>query len=308
MNISESITYLRSVRTIYKTEEKYLYEILEDYQFAKTREEQEEIFQAFCSSVWANPNKRRVVTKAIRFRVKKDLLSTELGQIFDAWSEIPYTSYRSMTKETDYASLIRQKVNNLYTNLFDGQICLKKEYMDSIRFPKTLYFQWVKGETLEADDVTAAIDDAIASSLKIKEASAKQKMHLSWKDYKEVTEHYFRKLFDHYINIDDYEDKSMLHVEAALWAEDNYCIRYFCKGLEGYFKNYQKEYYGLPKATRYCYSRCKSCSNLFEKKHNRQVYCPTCSEIQRKDRYKKYNKKRRPQLENPDISYCYNKN
>lgn len=287
---------------MYKIEEKYLYEILEDYQYAETKPEKEEIFHAFCSLVWSNPNKRQVVTKAIRFRVRRDLRSTELGRIFDAWSEIPYTSYRSMTKATDYASLIRQKVNNLYTNLFDGQICLKKEYMASIRFPRDLYYQWVKGEAMEADDVTAAIDDAIAVALKIKENSAKQKMRLSWKEYKGVTERCFRKLFDHYISLDDYEDKSGLHVETAVWSEDNYCIRYFCKGLNGYFKNYQKEYYGLPKATRYRYSRCSGCGGLFEKKHNRQVYCPDCSESQRKDRYKRYNKKRKPQLEKHDLS------
>lgn len=296
------------MRTIYQTENKYLYEILEDYQFAETNQERDEIFASFCASIWTNANKRKVIKKNIRFRVKKELLSTELGKIFDAWSEVPYTSYRSMTKETDYASLIRQKINNLYTNLFDGEVCLKREYMDSIRLPKTLYLQWIKGEEMEPDDVTAAIDDAIAASLMIKEQSAKQKMKLSWKDYKELTEQYFQKLFQHYINIDDYEDKSMLHVDTALWAEDNYCIRYFCQGLDGYFKNYQKRYYGLPQTTRFGYSRCQSCQNLFEKKHNRQIYCPLCSEIRRKGRYKKYNKRRQPQLENAAKAYILGAN
>ncbi len=245
-----------------------------------------------------NENKRRVVTRTIHYQVRKDLLDTELGRIFDTWSVIPYTSYHSMTKETDYASLLRQKINNIYTNLFDETVCLKKDYLNALRLPKTLYFKWLKGAEFTPEEVTAAIDDAIAASLLIKEQSAKEKMILSWEDYMTLVEKCFSYLFEHYKCLDEYEDKSQLTVQSELWQEDNYCIRYLCVGLEGFFRNYQKEYYGLPKSTRYHYARCKSCFGLYEKKHNRQVYCQACSAQKKKDRYKKYNKKRKPQLEN----------
>lgn len=277
---------------IYSSDDKYLYEILEDYQYADTKELKEEIFNSFCSSVWASSNKRKILTRTIRFTVRKDLLHTELGQIFDLWSEVEYTSYRSITKEKDYASLIRQKVNNLYTCLFDKRVCLQKEYMDLIKTPQRLYYLWLKGEHLEPQDVTAAIDDAIAESIQVKENLAGQKMTLAWKDYKKLVETYFRKMFDHYINMDDYEEKSQLNVESVLWVEDNYCVSYLCKGLDGYLKNYRKAYYGLPASTRHQYARCQSCVRLYIRKSNRQIYCPDCSQRLKKERYQRYSRKR----------------
>ena len=64
----------------------YLYEIIEDYKNAKSQSEKDEIFNSFCNAIWSSKNKRRIYTKAIKFYVRKDLLDTELGQIFDAWS------------------------------------------------------------------------------------------------------------------------------------------------------------------------------------------------------------------------------
>lgn len=288
---------------IYNTEDKYLYEILEDYQDAKSEEEQEEIFHAFCSLLWSNPNKRSVCKKTIRFKVRNDLLPTELGRIFDTWSEVEYTSYRSMTKDTGYASLIRQKINNIYSNLFDERICLQKEYLHLLKLPKSFYFQWIHGRELDPDTVTAAIDDAMHEAEKLKQKYAGRKMKLSWNAYKKLTETYLRGIFNRFICMDDYEDKTHIHTDTGIWLEDNYCIRYFCRSLDGCFKKYQKEYYGLPKSSRHPYARCKSCNTLFEKKHNRQTYCPACSVKRAKERHIRYNNKRKRQLEKPN-SLC----
>ena len=80
-----------------------------------------EIFSAFCSQIWSCDNKRRVYTKSIKYSVKKSLLNSDLGKIFDTWSNIEYKYYKAMTKEEDWSSLIRQKINNIYTQYFDSR-------------------------------------------------------------------------------------------------------------------------------------------------------------------------------------------
>ena len=77
----------------------------------------------------------------IVFYVRKDLLQTELGQVFDMWSEIEYTYYKSMTKDENWCSIIRQKINNIYTRYFDKEVVLGREYMDLLKTPKRLYYQ-----------------------------------------------------------------------------------------------------------------------------------------------------------------------
>ena len=102
----------------------FLYEILEDYKDAETPEEKERIFASFCASVWSSANKRRIYRKTIRFHVPKNLLSTELGQIFAAWSKVEYKHDKSITKEDDWRAILRQKINNLYTRYFDKEVIL----------------------------------------------------------------------------------------------------------------------------------------------------------------------------------------
>ena len=280
---------------IYNTDEKFMYEILYDYKDAETKEEKEKIFNSFCSAIWSSDNKRRVTNREIRFKVKKDLLNTEIGKIFEAWSIVPYISYKQMSKNTDYVSLIRQKVNNIYTNMFDGKVCLKKEYMDLIKIPKKLYYRWKNGDEYSPDELTKIIDDAISESILVKEKYAKQKMKLPWKDYKKVVEGYFRKMFDNYICLDNYEDKTKLTLHIDTWNEDNFCIKYFCKSLDGYFKNYEKEYYGLyvpnKKNKGFRQKRCEKCGGLYQiksKKDFSSKYCELCKKQIKKDNNKEY--------------------
>ncbi len=76
---------------IYECNDDFLYEIIEDYKEAKTQEEKDEIFNSFCSSIWSSNNKRRTYIKSIKFSVRKDLLDTDLGQVFNTWSDIDIT-------------------------------------------------------------------------------------------------------------------------------------------------------------------------------------------------------------------------
>ena len=292
MNILANIMSLRRLTSI----DKYLYEIIDDYKHSYSDEEKDDIFKSFCSSIWSSENKRRVYTKTIRFSVRKDLLQTDIGQVFDVWSEVEYTGYKAMTKETDWCSLIRQKVNNLYTRYFDKDVILKKDYMSLLNTPKRLYYQWIDGVEMDTDELTTIIDDAIDDAQKLKITYQKQKMELSWSEYKKIVEGFFQRCFENCKLIEDYEKDSKYYGIYDFINEDNFYIKYFCKSLESYMQNYQKQYYGLyikgSKDKKYKIKRCQLCGKMIEKSHNRKIYCDDCRENMRLNRYKKYNKKR----------------
>ena len=277
MNILENIMSLRRQTNI----DKYLYEIIDDYKHSDSYEEKNYIFKSFCSSIWSSENKRRVYTKTIRFSVRKDLLQTDIGQVFDVWSEVEYTGYKAMTKETDWCSLIRQKVNNLYTRYFDKEVILKKDYINLLNTPKRLYYQWIDGVEMDADELTTIIDNTIDDAQKLKITYQKQKMELSWSEYKKVIEGFFYRCFDNCKLIEDYEKDSNYCGIYDFMNEDNFYIKYFCDRLEGNMKDYQKKYYGLKYSSRKGYKRCKKCGSLIEKDAKNRQYCSTCKNDRR---------------------------
>ena len=291
MNILENIMSLRRQTNI----DKYLYEIIDDYKHSDSNEEKNDIFKSFCSSIWSSENKRRVYTKTIKFSVRKDLLQTDVGQVFDIWSEVEYTGYKAMTKETDWCSLIRQKANNLYTRYFDKDVILKKDYMNLLNTPKRLYYQWIDGIEMDADELTIIIDDAIDDAQKLKITYQKQKMELSWSEYKKVIEGFFQRCFDNCKLIEDYEKDSKYCGIYDFMNEDNFYIKYFCDRLEGNMKDYQKKYYGLKYSSRKGYKRCECCGKMIENTGNKKMYCDECkkekTKINWKNASKKYRKK-----------------
>lgn len=255
--------------------DKYLYEIIDDYKNTNSVEEKNEIFNSFCSSIWSNKNKRRVYTKTIRFKVRSDLLETEIGQIFNAWSEVDYTSYREMSSDTSWCGLIRQKINNLYTRYFDEEVILKKDYMNLLKTPYNLYYRWIKGTEMNADDLTNMIEDSIYKAEELKSMYQKQKMKLSWNEYKKVVEEFLKRAFDNCKLIEDYESESLTNKYIYNFiTEDNFYISYICKSLEGEMLKWQKKYYQVREHKEY--KRCKECGALIEKTNNRVLYCKEC--------------------------------
>lgn len=278
------------MKVIYECDDSFLYEIIEDYKEAKTDEEKNEIFKSFCSSIWSSDNKRRIYKKSIRFNVRKDLLHTELGQVFDTWSDVEYTYYKSMTKDENWRSIIRQKINNIYTRYFDKEVILRKEYMDLLKTPKKLYYQWIFGIDMDIETITEIIDDAIDNAEKVKSRLQKEKMSLSWNEYKKVVEEFLRKCFDNCKLIGEYEDKTKIVTMLNFLTENNFYVRYICKSLEGEILKWQKKYYGIRDHKKY--SRCKQCSSIIEKTGNKRLYCKKCAREKELERYKKYNQKR----------------
>lgn len=275
---------------IYDCNETFLYEIIEDYKEAENNEVKDEIFNSFCSSIWASDNKRRTYMKTIHFKVRKDLLNTELGQVFDTWSEIEYRYYKSMTKEENWCSIIRQKINNIYTRYFDKEVILNKEYMDLLKKPKLMYFDWLSGTEMDADTVTGIIDDAIDESEKLKQRFQMEKMTLSWNEYKKVIEGFLRKCFDNCKLIEEYEDKTQIVNNYDFITEDNFYVKYINRYMDREIVQYQKKYYGVRQHKKY--SRCKRCGGIIEKTGNKRLYCDDCRKQNDLERYKKYNKKR----------------
>ena len=281
------------VKRMYEINDKYLYEILDDFKDAQSEEEKNEIINEFMKLIWASKNKRVVNKKYITFKVLKGLLDTDIGKIFNKHSSIEYTSYKSMSKQQDFVSLIRQKVNNLYTNHCDGRICIRKEYMDLIKKPKQMYYRWKDGEEFNTTTLLSQIEEIIQQSEAIKEKYAKQKMNISWNEYKTLIAPYFKRMFKNYIPLEDFEDKTKLVINSESWNEDNFAIAYLCKGLDGYMRMYQKKYYNIPEHKKY--RRCEICGSMFvivNKSDYSSKYCDNCKEIKRLGKYKKYNAKR----------------
>lgn len=282
---------LRWVIHIYDYNEVFLYEIIEEYKDANSIEEKNEIFNSFCSSIWASNNKRRTYMKVIRFKISKNLLDTELGQVFDTWSEIEYKYYKSMTKDENWCSIIRQKINNIYTRYFDKEVILNKEYMNLLKKPKCLYFDWVSGIEMNADEVTNIIDDAIDKAENLKHRFQMEKMTLSWNEYKKIVEGFLRRCFDNCKLINEYEDETQIMSNYDFMTEDNFYVRYINRSLDGEIRKYQKRYYGVRDHKKY--KRCDDCASLFELKSANQHRCPICqSKYNRKNKTEKQRKYR----------------
>lgn len=268
---------------------KYLYEIIDDYKNADSEKEKAEIFEDFCSSIWANKNKRYTYTKTIKFDVRSDLLKTEIGQIFNLWSEVDYITYKAITKDADWCSLLRQKVNNLYTRYFDEDVILNKGYMDLLRTPKRLYYRWINGEEMGSNELTDNIQNSIHKASEIKLMFQKQKIRLSWNEYKKVVEGFCEKIFDRCRLLEDYELESLTDEKINLtnkylynfYNEDKSYIKYICDSLEGELLKWQKKYYGVRDHKKY--KRCKECGKLIEKTGKNTQYCNECKDAKRKE-------------------------
>ena len=271
---------------IYSCDDIYLYEIIEDYKSANFSKK-DEIFTNFCDSIWHSENKRRTYKKHITFSVAPNILNTEIGQVFDIWSSVEYRYYKVMTKDGDWQSIIRQKINNLYTRYFDKNVILSEQYMNLLKTPKKLYYDYLHGVDMDSSELTAIIDNAMDNANNLKIKLQKEKMSLSWVKYKKIIEEFLRKAFDNCKLIEDFEDKTKLNNIYDFMTEDLFYVGYINKTLEGELMKYQKRYYGLPQNSRKGYIRCKLCGDMIVRTNNKKMYCEKCANA--KEKYRKRN-------------------
>ena len=271
---------------IYSCDDIYLYEIIEDYKSANFSKK-DEIFTNFCDSIWHSENKRRTYKKHITSSVAPNILNTEIGQVFDIWSSVEYRYYKVMTKDGDWQSIIRQKINNLYTRYFDKNVILSEQYMNLLKTPKKLYYDYLHGVDMDSSELTAIIDNAMDNANNLKIKLQKEKMSLSWVKYKKIIEEFLRKAFDNCKLIEDFEDKTKLNNIYDFMTEDHFYVGYINKTLEGELMKYQKRYYGLPQNSRKGYIRCKLCGDMIVRTNNKKMYCEKCANA--KEKYRKRN-------------------
>ena len=214
--------------------DKYLYDIVEDYAMSSSEEEKAEIFRDFCSLLWADDNNRRVYKRTIHFTVKPSLRDTDAGQIFGAWSSVSYKGCKSISKENNWCSLLRQKINNLYTRYFDKEVILNRDYMDLLRTPKSLYLKWIAGEPMTTEEIASTLYTASEKASELQLFYQMQKIDLSWKDYKKLIESFLKKILDNCKPIDLYEPEKAYNSIYDFMNEDNFYVRYFSKCLTRY--------------------------------------------------------------------------
>lgn len=280
---------------LYNIDGKYLYEVLDDY---KTSENQDEIFRCFIDKIWHSSNTRQIYTKYIRFTMLPEIVDTDVGQVFYNYVNIPYIASKTMTRNTDYISLIRQKINNIYNNYCEPRLCTRKDYMELLHMPKTTYYRWEKyHDENDIDDLANRIKENLNKAQELKNQYSKQKMKLTWKQFKPFVEEYLRRGFNNYISLDEFENKEQFVLDTDLWTEDNFVIRYLCRCLQNGIKDYQKKYYGLyrkGKRSKLKIKRCIDCGELFwvKNKDNQTVRCAECQHKRDKEnqnrRYKKW--------------------
>lgn len=261
---------------MYNIEDKFLYEVLEDYQDEESNDEKDNIFQAFMKALWSSSNTRRVYKKDFSFSIPQKILNSNIGKIFYAHSSITFMTYKSKSSDQDYINLIRQKINNMYTLLCDDRVCIAPEYMSAIKYPKQLYHRFLKTpHTFDPLSLTKLLDDNIANLPIIKEKYINRKLHLTWTEYQALIETYLQRCFINYRPLDENESAQEFRYDIDFITEDNYCVRYLCKSISGYMRNFQKEYYSIHRCRDMHLTYCR-CGSLFDKRSNRQCCCPAC--------------------------------
>lgn len=176
--------------------------------------------------------------------------------------------------------------------------------MDLLRTPKRLYYRWTNGEEMNANELTDIIEKSIYDAYELKIVYQKQKIDLSWSEYKKIIEDFLINIFNRCRLIEDYEIENLTNEQMNttnkyiydFYNEDKSYIKYICDSLEGEMLKWQKKYYGVRDHKQY--KRCKECGALIEirsKKDYSTKYCEVCKkEIIKKqtnERVKKYRSK-----------------
>jgi hypothetical protein len=274
---------------MYNITDQFINEVIQDFQEAKTDDEKNEIFDAFINHLWSVRNQRKVVVKHIKYDVP-DSLTGDAANLFRQYNKIPYRYYKSRTNNMDSWHILRQKINSIYTFMCDSTVCTRDDYFELLHVPQNLFYAYRKRlDELNVTEAENKITQSLQDAEALLEKYGKQKMAISWNNYKMLINGWLRNILKNYIPYDQFEKQEDWSPQSKYWIEDNYAIRYIGRSINGYMKNYQKKYYGVRRNQKY--ERCE-CGNLYEKKSNSQKYCQKCSEQKALERHRKYNKKR----------------
>lgn len=257
-----------------------MYEIIDDYQCADDDDSRNEILDVFLQKLWNTKNTIHKYKKQIKYSVSSDLKNS-IADEFRKHESIEYIAYKSKTSNKDNWHLLRQKINNIYINMCDKDICIKKDVLNLLNTPRRLYYRYVKDDNIcDLEELQRCISNALLEAKELAQKYRKQKLNISWKEYKEIISSFMFRIFNNYIPLEDYEDKNMISIDINFWMEDNYVVSYIGKSISGYMKNYQKEYFDIKRNKEY--KQC-SCGGLLEKfnGNNRVGYHYKCNQCRK---------------------------
>jgi hypothetical protein len=229
-------------------------ELLHEYKEVDEHKK-EQLLNEFINRLWKSNYTYKTYKKYYTYIVKDDLLENriDLIELFNKYSMIEYSVCRSFyDKQLTPIDYIRIHINNMYGYLTDKNVYLSKQYYQLLLTPKHEYFSTIdkikNGEVADCLEIEKRIVDSFTEADRIKQESIDKKLNLSWKEYKKLINSYIERLFNNYIPLEDYECKHgwEMHVNVDGWSEDNYAVKYFCKSLTGYLRNYIRDH-SIPK-------------------------------------------------------------
>ena len=288
----------------------FLNEILDEYKDSDDIRKQE-ILNNFLQILWKSKCKYKKYKKYSTYKVNSNALNhrKDLINLFDRYNRLEYIVCKSYyNKKLDSIDYIRIHINNIYGYLFDEDVYYAKEYYNLLFTPKKEYFKTINliknNCDFDINDVKNNIENAIKKAEEIKQKSINKKIKMKWSDYKKLVNSFIEKIFNNYMTIEEYEEKYGWDIRINIdgWSEDNYIIKYFCKSLTGYFKNYIREFRGFKYNDNIIY--CAICGIPIKQTSNRRKYCSSCwkdkkQEWNRENFKKWYYKQKSNTLENP---------
>ena len=260
----------------------FLNEILDEYRDSD-EVRKKEILNNFLELLWKSKCKYKKYRKYSTYKVNEKALNyrQDLINLFNKFNKLEYTVCKSYYKnKLDSIDYIRIHINNIYGYLFDKDVYYAKEYYNLLFTPKKEYFKTINliknNCDFDINDVKNNIENAIKKAEEIKRKSINKKIKMKWSDYKKLVNSFIEKIFNNYMTIEEYEEKYGwdIRIDIDGWSEDNYIIKYFCKSLTGYFRNYIRELRGFKYNDKIIH--CIQCGVLIKQTSNRRKYCSSC--------------------------------
>jgi hypothetical protein len=180
----------------------------------------------------------------------------------------------------------------MYGLLIDKDVYLPKEYYQLLLTPKREYYNTIelikKGENVSFENIKNKIEFSFMEAEQIKNESQNKKINMKWFDYKNLINAYIERIFNNYIPVHEYEEKHgwEMKVNVDGWSENNYLIKYFCKSLTGYMRNYIRD----SKPKEIIIKKCTECGKDIKCITNMKKYCEECAK--EKEKIRKRNWKR----------------
>ena len=269
----------------------FLNELLDEY---KNSDEKKKILDEFLLQLWSSKFTFKKYSRYFTYKVNNDLLGNneELIELFNKYNKIEYKVAKSQyNKQLSSIDYVRIHINNMYGYLTDKDVYYKKEYYKLLLTPKNEYFKAINliknGEVNEIDicEIENKIIESLNKAEKIKTECINKKHNITWHKYKKLINGFIGRIFENYIPLHEYEKEHGWDMKVTVdgWNEDNYVIKYICKSLTGYMRNYIRDL--KPKEIKI--KNCVVCGETIYG-GNRKKYCDKCWKIH----WKQYNAKK----------------